>query len=92
MIREKILEPFERNIRPQMRGYLSNYTMDVALCGNESHLYFIEPNGFGADYSAGSALFGWTQDHETLHDASFIEFRYTRYADEDEKRARGIKQ
>jgi hypothetical protein len=50
--------------------------MDFALVGESLEPYFIEPNSWGGDYAAGSALFGWIQDHDMLHDKEVIEFRY----------------
>lgn len=38
-------------------------TMDVAL--TDAGWYFIEPNGFGAPYAAGSSLFHWERDDLT---------------------------
>lgn len=85
-----LLNFFESHVKPRIAGYLTNYTMDVSLRG-EDQVYFIEPNGFGADYSAGSALFGWEQDSETLCDASFVEFRYTRFGKADQLREDNVK-
>jgi hypothetical protein len=73
MIRERILLPFQEIIKPKMSGYLDSYTMDFALVGESLEPYFIEPNSWGG---AGSALFGWIQDHDMLHDKEVIEFRY----------------
>jgi hypothetical protein len=73
----KILDHYNTHIKEKMQDYLKSYTMDLALIGPELQPYFIEPNPFGGNYSAGSALFGWEQDHETLHDPTTIEFRFT---------------
>ena len=55
-------------------AYMDSYVMDLALVGDTP--YFIEPNPFGKDYASGSALFHWIIDHDVLHDANAIEFRY----------------
>lgn len=68
---------FEHNIREKM-AYMSDYTMDFALLGEEETPYFIEANSFGRYYAAGSSLFQWIIDNDTLHGLTdFIEFRYT---------------
>jgi hypothetical protein len=74
---KKILDHFEAVIKPAL-SYLVDYTFDLAMIGadNQEVPYFIEPNGFGADYPAGSALFHWYYDIDTLHDSSSIEFRF----------------
>ena len=72
-----ILKGYEEQILPRMDDYLKTYSMDLALVGPDLKLYFIEPNPFGAKYSAGSALFGWEQDAEGLHDPAGVEFRFT---------------
>lgn len=87
MIRRKILEPYEKEIKPKIDGYLQNYVMDFSLISPEGNKdeddynklqpYFIEPNCWGANYAAGSSLFGWVQDHAKLHDHTEVEFRYT---------------
>lgn len=50
------------------------YTMDYAV--NDNKPYFIEQNSWGAQYAAGSALFGWIKDHDILHGNNKIEFRF----------------
>lgn len=56
---------------------VSNYTFDLVL-NEQKEFYFIEPNPFGAKYSAGSALFHWVNDVGILNnDTGDIEFRYT---------------
>lgn len=74
---QKILVYFEAVIKPAL-SYLVDYTFDLAMIGdaNQEVPYFIEPNGFGGDYPAGSALFHWYYDVDTLHDSSSIEFRF----------------
>lgn len=74
-----ILDYFEKNIRDKMI-YMTNYVMDLALITNDNGIeipYFIEPNSFGKNYAAGSALYHWVYDHDTLHEDDIIEFRYT---------------
>jgi hypothetical protein len=53
----------------------ATYTVDVTLLA-DGQPYFIEQNGFGAGYSAGSSLFHWERDHECLHDAAVVTVRY----------------
>lgn len=69
----KILNYFEENIKDKLRD-LRNYTMDLGFVQDTP--YFIEPNSFGSLYAAGSALFSWIYDTDTLHDPFTIEFRY----------------
>lgn len=71
----KIITYFNDNIRNKLE-YIESYTMDLALVGSNNEPYFIEPNSFGKYYAAGSALYSWIYDHDTLHDSSFIEIRY----------------
>ena len=71
----KILDYFEKNIKDKMM-YMANYTMDFALIGDKETPYFIEPNSFGKYYAAGSALYHWIYDHDTLHETDTIELRY----------------
>ena len=73
----KILDYFKSKIKPAFT-YLTDYTFDLAMVGEsgDETPYFIEPNGFGGDYPAGSALFHWYYDQDTLYDSSSIEFRY----------------
>lgn len=71
-----ILRYFNETIRDKLNT-LTSYTFDIVLLEPSDTLpprvkkdpipYFIETNTFGAQYSAGSALFGWTQDHDILH-------------------------
>jgi hypothetical protein len=76
----KILDFFETDIKENL-SYLESYTFDFAFINdnNESfgQPYFIEPNGFGKCYAAGSALYHWIYDHDTLHESDTIELRYT---------------
>ena len=50
--------------------------MDLALLGDNNEPYFIEANSFGKYYAAGSALFSWVYDHDTLHENNEIEIRW----------------
>jgi hypothetical protein len=68
-----LLKYFEEHVKEKL-SFMQNYTMDIALTDNG--WYFIEPNSFGCNYAAGSALFHWILDHEKLHDSTCIEFRY----------------
>lgn len=72
---EKIVQYFNDNLRDRLKSIVGpNYTMDVAILDDNS-VYFIEPNSFGANYAAGSALFHWKYDHDILHSTNSIEFR-----------------
>lgn len=72
----RILHFFETDIRGKLE-FLESYTFDFAFVGADDRPYFIEPNSFGRHYAAGSALFHWIYDHDTLHENDVIEFRYT---------------
>ena len=72
---QKILDYFDKNIKEKML-YMTNYVMDLALIGLDETPYFIEPNSFGKCYAAGSSLYHWIYDHDTLHESDSIEFRY----------------
>lgn len=64
--------------------WTDSYTYDFAII-DKSIPYFIEPNGFGAGYAAGSALFHWIIDRDKLYGLNIdnidssnkIYFRYT---------------
>jgi hypothetical protein len=71
----KIITFFNENIREKMM-YMGNYVMDLALIGEDETPYFIEPNSFDRYYAAGSALYHWVYDHDTLHESDVIELRY----------------
>jgi hypothetical protein len=68
---------FNNNIKDKLYSMV-NYTFDLVLL-NDGTFYFIEPNSFGKDYSAGSALFHWINDSDILlnENCNEIEFRYT---------------
>ena len=70
-----ILKYFEDNIKKNME-YMGSYSMDLVLIGPNDTPYFIEPNSFGKYYPAGSALYSWVYDHDTLHDHDYVEIRY----------------
>lgn len=67
---------FNNNIKQKLYSMV-NYTFDLVLL--KDTFYFIEPNSFGKDYSAGSALFHWVNDYDILlnENCNEIEFRYT---------------
>jgi hypothetical protein len=67
---------FKENIKDKLLNK-NNYTFD--LCLTDKGYYFIEPNPFGKDYSAGSSLFHWINDSKVLCNEieDIIEFRYT---------------
>ncbi len=71
----KIITYFNSNIRRKME-YMGDYTMDLALVGPDETPYFIEPNSFGKYYAAGSALYHWIYDHDTLYESDTVELRY----------------
>ena len=63
-----VVKFLEKKVIPALKNH-DTYTVDVALLEDESgdcEPYFIEINGFGAEYSAGSALFHWVRDKEIL--------------------------
>lgn len=72
-----LLQFYKSSVLPKMAD-MESYTFDVVLLETTpTEWYFIEFNPFGADYSAGSSLFGWQQDHATLtSQGDVIEFRY----------------
>jgi hypothetical protein len=62
-----ILHYFETVMKRDIT-FLANYTFDIAVLEDDTP-YFIEMNCFGTEYAAGSALFGWEQDHDQLYGA-----------------------
>ena len=75
LIVNSMLEYFHLNIRDKLIK-IENYTMDIYFI-SESEWYFIEPNGFGKAYAAGSSLFHWVNDEELLcGKTDRIEIRY----------------
>lgn len=72
----RIQEFFKGHVKEKML-YMSSYTMDLAVLPG-GKFYFIEPNSFGKEYSAGSALYHWIHDSETLlSDDPTVQLRYT---------------
>lgn len=59
-----ILDYYETVMRERIT-FLPSYTFDISVLADDSP-YFIEMNCFGANYAAGSSLFGWIQDHDML--------------------------
>lgn len=73
-----LINYFSDNIREKLK-FLNNYTMDIYY-SIKTGWYFIEPNCFGAEYAAGSALFHWCNDYDLLNgNMEYIEFRYTAF-------------
>jgi hypothetical protein len=72
---DKILNHFVGHIREKLT-FMGSYVMDLALIGPDETPYFIEPNAYGAQYGAGSALFHWINDDSVLRDSSVIDFRF----------------
>lgn len=58
--------------------FLENYSFDIAILEGDIP-YFIEVNCFGTEYAAGSALYGWIEDHDILYgtNPTKLYFRYT---------------
>lgn len=64
---KSMVEYFNNNLKDRLMNIVGpNYTMDLALL-DDNTFYFIEPNSFGENYAAGSALFEWTLEHDILH-------------------------
>lgn len=64
-----IIEYFENEIKNKML-WLNSYSYDFAILLNDDKKlegYFIEPNGFGKEYSAGSSLFHWLIDYDKMY-------------------------
>jgi len=70
---QRILEYFEKI--KHYSCFPDSYSMDIALI--EDDVYFIEMNGYGAEYSTGSGLFHWTRDEFLSNSVHAIYFRYT---------------
>ena len=60
-----VLEHFRRRVQPAIKVAWKSYSYDVVRL-KTGEWYFIEPNGFGARYSAGSSLFEWEYDEARL--------------------------
>lgn len=71
----KILEFFDKCVKDKLK-HLKNFSIDLVLIGEDETQYFIEPNSFGEEYAAGSALFHWILDHDVLYGKYSIELRY----------------
>jgi hypothetical protein len=66
-IGQKIIDYFCQNLQTRLAEICGpDYTMDIAILADGSP-YFIEPNGFGADFAAGSAAFSWVDDAKVIH-------------------------
>ena len=67
---DKIVEYFNSNIKPKIT-WMNSYTYDFAFTKINNEIitqpYFIEPNSFGKEYAAGSALFHWILDEQILY-------------------------
>jgi hypothetical protein len=67
-----IVDYFESDIKPKL-NHITSYTYDFAICCDKNNMrnqfipYFIEPNSFGKEYAAGSALFHWILDEDKLY-------------------------
>ncbi|KAJ3229992.1 hypothetical protein HDU81_004825 [Chytriomyces hyalinus] len=74
-----LLEYFNETVKVALAD-VGSYSMDFALIPQPNggcSPYFIEINGFGAEYAAGSALFHWINDEAVLlGDGSSIEVRF----------------
>ena len=71
---KQVLRYFDEVVKHRME-YMGSYTMDLAFT-KEKQPYFIEPNSFGKYYAAGSGLYHWIYDHDTLHETDSIEVRF----------------
>jgi hypothetical protein len=69
-----IVDYFDFKIKPTF-DQINSYTYDFAICydkkNNQFNPYFIEPNSFGKEYAAGSALFHWLLDEDKLYGLSY---------------------
>lgn len=75
---QKINMYFENHIKHHLEYIGGQYTIDIANILDT--FYFIEPNGFGAEYSAGSALFHWIHDSVLYNTNNMIEIRFCQIA------------
>jgi hypothetical protein len=71
-----ILCKYFDNVISKKITHIKNYTIDIALIGENNDPYFIEINSFGKLYAAGSALFHWIHDDHILCGNEHIFFRY----------------
>jgi len=75
---EAIVDFFYLKIKNKI-NWMDSYTYDFAFVNeNITQPYFIEPNSFGKQYAAGSALFHWLLDEDILYGKNkSIYFRFT---------------
>lgn len=72
----KIIVSYWENTIKANITHINSYTIDIAIL-DDSTPYFIEINGFGKEYAAGSALFHWIIDETKLYgDGNAVHFRY----------------
>lgn len=77
-----IVNYFDSDIKNKIT-WMDSYTYDFALIVEDNDSlkpYFIEPNSFGKEYAAGSALFHWLIDEDKLYGNGInknIYFRFT---------------
>ena len=74
-------EFIEKWKKTQTSKYTKNFTMDLIITDliteeKKYKFYFIEPNPFGPEYAAGSALFHWVDSKILYNEEDAIEFRY----------------
>lgn len=76
-----IINYFETDVKHKIT-WSPSYTYDFAVITNDANAYepyFIEPNGFGKEYPAGSALFHWLIDEDKLYgvdDVIYVRYTY----------------
>lgn len=74
---ENLCKYFNDNIQDKMSICSNSYVMDIAYIRDDL-FYFIEPNSFGKEYAAGSALFHWLNDYNIIYgNEEEIHFRLT---------------
>lgn len=78
-----IINYFETIIKSKI-NWISSYSFDFAIINDndENIPYFIELNGFGSEYSAGSTLFHWIHDNDKLYgtqdDKLYVRYTYSK--------------
>lgn len=70
-----LLDWFDKKVKDKLTYIGGDYTVDVAILEDNSW-YFIEPNGFGGQYAAGSSSFHWEHDGDILTDSSKVHLRF----------------
>ncbi|KAJ3141698.1 hypothetical protein HDU90_006041 [Geranomyces variabilis] len=70
-----IVSHFYSTICERLLFLNGNYTYDLAI-REDGSVYFIEPNAYGATYSAGSSLFHWVKDEILLSDPLTVQLRF----------------